>query len=54
MAALQLVLQYLDAKGKLKAARCCRWLLFVASDSSAWLGTAPIQIDVRTAAIRLT
>jgi hypothetical protein len=32
MAELQLVLQHLDAKSKLKAASCSRWLLFVASD----------------------
>jgi hypothetical protein len=48
VAALQLAMQHLDAKGKLKAARCSRWLLFVASDSSAWLGTSPIRIGVRT------
>jgi len=48
MAALLLVLQHLGAKSKLKAARCSRWLLFVASNSSAWLGTAPIRVDVRT------
>ena len=50
MAELQLMLQHLDAKSKLKAARCSRWLLHVASDSSAWLGTAPIGINVRTCA----
>jgi len=41
MAALHLVLLHLDAGSKLKTARCIRWLLFVASDSSASLGAAP-------------
>ena len=54
MAALLLVLQFLDATSKLKEARCSRWLLHVASDSSAWLGTAPIRSTPARSAVRLT
>jgi hypothetical protein len=52
VAALHSVLLHLDAGSKLKTARCSRWLLFVASSSSAWLGTAAVLIrtDVRARA----
>ena len=43
MAALQLMLQHLNAKSKLRAVRCSCWLLFEASDSSSWLSTSSIH-----------
>ena len=50
MTVLQLMLRLLNAKNKLKVARCRHWLLHVASNSSAWLGTVPITIGVCTCA----
>ena len=47
---LQLCLQFLDSKGKLKAARCSRRLMQAASTSFAWRAATPFVVEVRSAA----
>jgi len=47
---LQLVMQFLDASSKLKAARCSRRLMQTASQPFAWKDAPPLLVEARSAA----
>jgi len=46
---LQLVMQWLDTKSKLKTVRCSRRLLQAASQPIAWKDSPPFFVEARTA-----
>ena len=47
---LQLVMQFLDTKSKLKAARCCQRLLHAASGPFAWRDTPSFFVEIQSPA----